>query len=456
MHLTIGQARDHIQAMFEAGVEAADPETAIKNTIHFQSGRLVLNNCQTAYAQNAQRSDAWNRVHIVAFGKAACKMAATTAEIIPSFMQASKGMIVTNEENKQNVDGFIVHAAGHPLPDQRGVTAAKCIEDKVKTIPSGDLVLILISGGGSSLIPYPVPTITLDDKIITTQLLLASGAVIDEINCVRKHISQLKGGHLARLAHPVDLHALILSDVIGDDPGTIASGPTVPDSTTFDDAIKVLTTRKIWTQTPQRVRKHLLSGSKGIIAETPKSTDILFNSTGYTLISSNTISVSAMQGRAEQSGFKTDVYSTKLCGEARKEAVKLCRYAAQKLSFISVPTAVIAGGETTVTLTGRGTGGRNQEFALAFALAAEQMRLEHWVFLSAGTDGRDGPTDAAGAIVDADTLCRIRACGKSPADYLNDNDSYHALKLSGNLLMTGSTGTNVADLQIVLLFPDHA
>jgi glycerate 2-kinase len=315
------------------------------------------------------------------------------------------------------------------------------------------LVLVLVSGGGSALIPFPVEPVTLQEKILTTDLLLASGANVNQINCIRKHLSQLKGGGLARLVVPADCHALILSDVIGDDLSAIASGPTVPDGTTFKEAVDVLKNKNIWKRVPDNVRKYLECGQQGKVQETPKSTDPVFIGNSHTLIGSNHMSVNAIFKAASKQGFDAICYSDNLSGEAKDEAEKLVLFAKNRLPDSgSQSLALLAGGETTVTIKGNGRGGRNQEMALAFAISAEEQGLPgRWAFLSGGTDGRDGPTDAAGGLVDSGTIQRILNAGFIPDNLLVDNDSYIALKTSGDLLMTGATGTNVADLQVLLL-----
>jgi len=421
-------------SIFQAGVTAADPYLAVKR--HLVPALF----------------DPYSKVHLIAFGKAACAMAKAAQEIIPDGMMAGRGIAVTNYENIISIDNIDVFGTGHPLPDAAGLKAAQLIAERVQQAQCNELILVLISGGGSALIPYPAGQISLQEKIATTDLLLASGAAINQINCVRKHLSQLKGGGLAKLAAPAHLHALILSDVLGDDLSAIASGPTVADDSTYADAIDVLKTKGIWQQVPDKVRQYLQQGRLGAIAETPKPDDDIFKTTRHTLVGSNAISVKAMLQAARNLGYETELYSDRLYGEAREEAEKLAVHA--KTLTANKPIALLAGGETTVTLKGNGRGGRNQEMALAFALAAEQHRLTgNWAFLSGGTDGRDGPTDTAGGSVDPDTLKRMTQAGINPIDLLENNDSYTALKASGDLLMTGATGTNVADLQILLIQP---
>ncbi|MCX7067892.1 MAG: glycerate kinase [Methylococcales bacterium] len=432
--------KQHALQIFQAGVAAADPYQAVKHCLYLDA----LPN---------------EKIHLIAFGKAACAMAQAAVELIPAHRLAGIGIAVTNYENVRAVDNVEVIGAGHPLPDTQGFQAAQKIAERVSQAQTNDLVLILISGGGSALLPYPVVGVTLEEKSATTDLLLACGANIQEINCVRKHLSQLKGGGLARLATPATVHALILSDVLGDDLSTIASGTTVADTSTYSEAIVVLQNKGVWTRIPESVQQHLEKGKQGLIAETPKPDDSVFNRTSYVLCASNTVSLKAAQKTAEQLGYNTQIYSEQLCGIAREEAEKLAIYASTLTSRNArasspKPIALLAGGETTVNLKGNGKGGRNQEFALAFALAAEKHRLTgQWTLLSGGTDGRDGPTDAAGGIVNASSLQTMINAGINPQEYLNNNDAYNALNSSNDLLITGATGTNVADLQILLLHP---
>lgn len=430
----LASVRQDALSLFQAGIAAADPYQAVK---HHLAPELF---------------NGYSKVHLIAFGKAACAMAQAAIEIIPAGLLAGKGIAVTNYDNVTDVDNVDVIGASHPLPDTAGLNGAKLIAERVLNAQQHELVLVLVSGGGSALTPYPADQITLQEKIAATDLLLASGATINQINCVRKHLSRLKGGGLARMAAPAHLHALILSDVLGDDLSAIASGPTVADDTTYADAIDILKAKDIWQQIPANVRKHLEQGQSGAIAETPKPGDSILNHTEHTLIGSNSISVNAMLQSARKLDYAAELYSGHLCGEAGEEAEKLVLHA--KALTINKPTALLAGGETTVTLKGDGRGGRNQEMALAFAIAAEKYNLtDNWVFLSGGTDGRDGPTDAAGGIVDRHTIKRMTEACISPIERLKNNDSYHALKASGDLLNTGATGTNVADLQILLIQP---
>jgi hydroxypyruvate reductase len=434
--------RELCLAFFRAGVAAADPQTAV---IHYLSD----NEHRRFPSNNAAK------IHIIAFGKAACAMAKAARLAIPANTLIEPGIIVTTYDNVAPVDGFEVIGAGHPLPDQKGLLAAEKIVEKCRNAKENESVLALISGGGSALLPCPVEGVSLADKIAATELLLACGATINQINCVRKHLSKIKGGGLARLAAPADLQALILSDVLNDDLSTIASGPTVADTTTFADAIEVFKTQQVWDKAPLTVKNYLEQGAKGLHPETLKPASPIFKHTSQTLIGSNAISVDAVCAAAQQQKFVTTIYSKQLAGEARAVAEQWLLDCKDRMDEgLTQASAQIAGGETTVTVTGNGKGGRNQEMALAFALAAEKHSLPcEWTFLSAGTDGRDGPTDTAGGIVDSRTLHKIRAAGIAPEAALLNNDSYTALQAANALVMIGATGTNVADLQILLLHP---
>ena len=447
------KTRNDACKIFQAGIAAADPYKAVKRCLSVRGNQiefaLDLNDVGN------KRIGTWSKIHLIAFGKAACAMAKAAQETIPENLLAGKGFAVTNYENVVPVANFDVIGAKHPIPDAAGLKGATIVAKIAENAGKDDLVLVLISGGGSALIPYPVQSITLEEKKTTTDLLLACGATINQINSVRKHLSQLKGGGLARKAVPASLHALILSDVLDDDLSAIASGPTVPDPTTFQDACTVLESANIWEKVPGNVRNHLESGKRGEIPETPKRGDKVFAKTATTLIGSNAISVQAIMATAAELNYETQLYSNNLCGEARDAAEKLAIHTKQLIAQgIDKPLAVLAGGETSVTLKGNGSGGRNQEMALSFAIAADKHKLPaRWTFLSGGTDGRDGPTDAAGGIVDPHTIKRMLTTGMNPVEMLENNDSYNALKISRDLLDTGATGTNVADLQILLIQP---
>lgn len=440
----ISQARDLAETAFLAGVKAADPDKAVRAALCLKKTGLSV----------AGVKDVWRHVFLIAFGKAACAMTEGALAVIPPEYLAAPPIVVTNDENFQEMDGCRVFASGHPLPDARGMKAAQEIAALLDQTTKEDLVLVLVSGGGSALLPLPAEGISLDEKIQTTDLLLASGAGISQVNAVRKHLSALKGGQLAQKALPACVHALILSDVIGDDLSSIASGPTVPDPTRFSLCRAILKDYGVWTKLPDAVLARLRKGHQGLLSETPKPDGDVDRQVHNTLVGSNALSLKAMEEAVTKQGIVVRRYDDALTGEARDEAAKLVAYLKTLNKDVKRgPMAVTAGGETTVTLSGKGKGGRNQEFALAFAIEAERQELGmNWEFLSAGTDGRDGPTDAAGAVVDAQTLARMRDAGGNPAALLAENDAYNALSISGDLIKIGGTGTNVADLQLALIW----
>ncbi len=447
------------QEIYMAGVKAVDPADAVRRALRIKNDRLEIL-LSPGEGDSEIRCGNWQAVRPIAIGKAAIAMARAAGELLPDRLFQGDGVIVTNHENAASTaetPGFELIGAGHPLPDESGLRAGRRVMEIAGQAGEDELVLVLVSGGGSALVPAPVPPITLGEKIAATDLLLASGADIVQMNCVRKHLSLLKGGGLARYAAPAALHALILSDVIGDDLSAIASGPTVPDATSYAEAIGILKDGGVWDRVPESVKHHLDQGREGRIEETPKPGDAIFQQTGATLVGSNGLSLAATETQAQKLGFETHVVSEALCGEAQAAAELMLDHALAVEPGAGRPLALLAGGETTVTLRGDGRGGRNQEMALAFAMRAADRGLKgRWAFLSGGTDGRDGPTDAAGGLVDPGSMARISAAGGNATALLGNNDSYQALAYAGDLLKPGATGTNVADLQVLLLEPGRS
>ena len=342
--------------------------------------------------------------------------------------------------------------ASHPVPDQNGVEGTKKIIDFLHEAGEKDLIFSLISGGGSALLPLPTGDIRLEEKQEITKSLLACGASIDEINAVRKHISSSKGGQMARAAFPATVVNLMLSDVVGDKMDVIASGPFVPDTATFKDVLGIF--RKYALQDiPPSINNHITAGSEGRIPETPKQGDPVFERVFNIIVGSNILALEAAREKARELGYETLILSSMVEGETREVARVHCAIAKEALKTgrpLSPPACIISGGETTVTIRGDGLGGRNQEFCLAAALDLEEIP-PRVVILSGGTDGNDGPTDAAGALVDPFTVKRGRDAGMEARDYLNNNDAYHFFKKTGDLLMTGPTNTNVMDARLVLV-----
>lgn len=417
------QLRKSALQIFRAALKAADPAEAVRR--HFKPP-----------------SAKYERIFVVGAGKAAGPMAKAIEQILGKriaggLVNVKHGHAVTLRRIEQN-------ESGHPIPDEAGVRGAQRIAAIARDATARDLVICLISGGASALMPLPAPPITLAEKQATTNLLLACGATIHEINAVRKHISAIKGGQLAALASPARVISLILSDVIGDNLDVIGSGPTSPDASTFAMARSVFDKYGNWNKVPRAIRQRIESGALGEIPETPKS---LSNAENY-IIGSNRLALDAAAHKAKELGFRTLILSSSIQGEAREIAgmhAAIAREIRQSGQPIKPPACIISGGETTVTLRGKGLGGRNQEFALAAAVGL--AGLKDVLIFSAGTDGSDGPTDAAGAQSDGETLQR----GPEALRRLANNDSYHFFEPLKDLIITGPTGTNVMDIHLILV-----
>jgi len=415
-------------AIFRAAVGAADPEAAV--------------------ARHLKRLDAarFRNIYVVGAGKAGASMAAAAEQVLGRRITA--GLVNVKYGHVAKLRRIELNECGHPIPDQKGVAGAERIARIAEQAQREDLVVCLISGGASALLPLPAASITFEEKQEVTRLLLASGADIHEINATRKHISRIKGGQLTRLAAPATVESLLLSDVIGDEAGVIGSGPTAADSTTFGTVAAIVDKYGLRKRVPRSVRDRIEQGVRGEIAETPKPRDPLFRHVRHTVVGSNRLALAAAKRHARELGFHPLVLTSEIQGEARHMArvhAAIARELVRTGQPVKLPACIISGGETTVTLKGHGKGGRNQEFVLAAAI--DIAGLAETVILSAGTDGSDGPTDAAGAIADGDTLRRKPDARK----FLDDNDSYHYFEALGDLVKTGPTLTNVMDVQLVLV-----
>ncbi|MGA3076897.1 MAG: glycerate kinase [Bryobacteraceae bacterium] len=415
-------------AIFKAALRAANPADAV--------------------ADRLAREDfsGYRHIYVVGAGKAGAAMARATERALGR--PIARGLLNVKYGYVAPLRRIELNECGHPVPDQRGVEGARRIAEIAAGAGPDDLVLCLISGGASALLPLPADPITLDEKQEVTKLLLACGASIHEINAVRKHISRIKGGQLARLAYPARVLSLLLSDVIGDDLDVIGSGPTAPDASTFALARTILEKYGIFQRVPAAVRERMESGVRGEIPETPKRGERIFTRVRNVVIGSNRLAVDAAAVRARQLGFRTLVLSTFVEGETREIARMHAAIAKEIVHAgrpLKPPACVITGGETTVTLRGDGLGGRNQEFALSAAI--DISGLPNVVVLSAGTDGSDGPTDAAGAIADGRTLAR----NPRAPEFLARNDSYHYFEGLRDLIVTGPTNTNVMDVRLILV-----
>ncbi len=439
----VKQLRADARRIFDAGIAAVDPVAAVQNAVSRQGTRLFVGGEVYDLRQYAH-------VYVIGTGKAGATMAQGLEDVLQDRLTA--GAITVKYDHLAPVTAVTLHEAGHPIPDAAGVRGAEAIMRIAQQAGENDLVFCLLSGGGSALSPAPSDGITLEEKQQFTSLLLACGASIDEINTLRKHLSRLKGGQLARLAAPARLVTLILSDVVGDRLDVIASGPTVPDASTFVDCHNIVTRYRLMEKLPPSIRDHLQRGYAGQIPETPKAGETVFAGHQTVLIGNNRIALQAAAQQAHQLGYASLILSSSVQGETREIArmhAAIAHEVRQCGLPLPPPVCVLAGGETTVTLLGQGKGGRNQEFALAAAM--DICGLDDVVILSGGTDGTDGPTDAAGAIVDGDTIGRAQALGHSPGDVIQRSDSYPFFAALDDLLFTGPTGTNVMDIYMLLV-----
>lgn len=398
------------------------------------------------------QSDKFNTFLVIGFGKAACPMAKAVEEHFKDVIAA--GIVITKNNHcpaQYRPCKIKVFEAGHPVPDEKGLRATGEIVKLVSSADEKTVVFCLISGGGSALLVSPYEGITLGEKQKITEMLLRAGATIDELNAVRKHISKVKGGRLAEIAYPAKVISLILSDVIGDRLDVIASGPTSPDTTTYHDAMRILKKYRLPDKTHQGISAVLHNGAEGSIPETPKERSMIFENVENIIIGNNTKALEGAKRKSESIGFNTEIISSAITGEAKEAGKWLAQKAIdiRKRKNSSHTMCLISGGETTVTVKGSGKGGRNMELALSFAMQIEGT--EGITLLSAGTDGTDGPTDAAGAIVNGQTIGRAREKGLDPEEYLINNDSYNFFERIDELFITGPTGTNVMDIQIMVV-----
>jgi glycerate 2-kinase len=434
-------------AIFRASLEAADPRKAIQRLV-----RLEGATCRVGAARYPLNRHC--RVLVLGAGKASAAMAQALESLLGS--RITGGLINTKHGHLARLKRIELQECGHPVPDQAGIEGARRIAALAAEAGPDDLVFCLISGGASALMPLPAPGVTLAEKQEATKLLLACGATIHEINAVRKHISHVKGGQLARLAAPATVVSLLLSDVIGDSLDVIGSGPTAPDASTFATAMAVLDKYGIAARVPAPVRSRLEAGLRGEIPDTPKAGDSCFRKVRNVIVGSNRLAVDAAARKAKELGYRPLVLSTFIEGETREIAAMHAAMAKEITVSgrpVRPPACLISGGETTVTLKGNGLGGRNQEFVLACALGIDS--LPDTVAFSGGTDGTDGPTDAAGAIADGATLVRANQAGMNAAAFLAENDSYRFFDALGDLVKTGPTGTNVMDVRLLLVGRPH-
>ncbi|MGQ9485931.1 MAG: glycerate kinase type-2 family protein [Desulfosoma sp.] len=433
------KVRKDLLGILRAALAAVDPEEAVRRHVRRSGTHLIVNG-------RALNLKCFQRVFVLGAGKATAPMAKALEEVLEDFL--SEGVIVVKEGHGLPLQKVRVLEAAHPLPDVRGVRAAEELLSLAERAEDRDLVLAAISGGGSALTPAPVPPLTLEHKQRATELLLGAGATIQEINAVRKHLSRFKGGGLARAASPAQVVTLIVSDVVGDSLDVIASGPTAPDPSTYQDAMEVIERYHLKDKMPPEVLRVLDEGVQGVRPETPKPEDPLFRKVSHLLVADNATALTAAAQEAKQRGYHTLVLTSRLEGEAREAAKVIAALAKETALFgrpVPLPACLLFGGETTVTLgPSPGKGGRNQELALAAAVA-----LDGWpqvTVLSVGTDGTDGPTDAAGAFADGTTVSRATSMGWKVLEALDGHNAYPLLEALGDLVITGPTRTNTMDL----------
>ena len=439
-----GLRRD-LRTIWRSALESVDPEEAVRQHVRRKKALLTVGG-------RIYDLEALGRLWVIGAGKAAAPMAAALEKILSRRIEG--GIVVTKYGHGLPLRRIEVLEAGHPLPDDNGTAAADRIEAFIQSnVAPEDLVFCLLSGGGSSLWVAPAPGIHLDDKVQSTRHLLKCGATIQEINAIRKHLSRIKGGQLAASLYPASVASLILSDVVGDELHSIASGPLVPDPTHFGECLQILRRLDILQDMPDRVRRRLRLGARGKIQETPKRDDPVFQNVHNVIVASNAQACGAAANRAKQLGYRAMVLSSRVDGDTSECAgfhMNIIEEIVSEGRPLSQPACLISGGETTVVVRGKGKGGRNQEFTLRCVAPLAQLSVP-CALASIGTDGSDGPTDAAGAVADNFSLRRATGKGIGLQRCLENNDSYSFFEPIGDLVMTGPTRTNVMDLRIALI-----
>jgi glycerate 2-kinase len=432
--------RDALE-IFNASLKAVDPIIAVKKHLSLDGDILQV-------GKRSYNLSNYTHIYVIGCGKAAASMSYALEDILQN--RISGGIINVKYGHTKDLNYIKINEAGHPIPDEAGVKGTEEILALLHGLRDNDLVIFVLSGGGSALLPLPKDGISLEEKQRVTKMLLDSGASIDEMNALRKHISKVKGGQLARVADPTTSISLLLSDVVGDRKDVIASGPTVPDESTFGDCMSIV--KKYNLQLPGSVMNLIKKGVKGEIEETPKAGDPIFEKTFHVILASNIMALKAAEQKAKELDYNALILSSAIEGET-KEVARVHTAIAKEIRAsgnpISKPACIISGGETTVTIKGKGLGGRNQEFVLASA--TEIAGMSDTVILSCGTDGTDGPTDAAGALADGLTIQRAQKLGMQAMEYLWNNDSYHFFEKLDDLIKTGPTNTNVMDVRLLLV-----
>ena len=434
------EARQITIDLLNTALEAVDPRLLVNTAFKMKKGALKVGNKNF----NLNKVDG---ISVIGAGKATGRMAEAIQTLLKEYIIDGLIIVPKNTAKAYSLDVIQTREGGHPIPTQSSIDATNQLLEVVSNSPPNSLILSLLSGGGSALLALPSAPITLKDLQHTTELLLRSGLSIHHMNTIRKHISQIKGGQLARHIHPRRHIGLLLSDIPGEHLDMIASGPTLPDPSNFSDVLNILQAKSLWTQIPPSVQHHITTGVQKIIEETPKPNDPIFDRSFHHLIGSNQKACNAILQHAQQKQFSAQILTTDCQGEARQVGDRLGKFA-RKLVSSSQPQVVIIGSETTVRVLYPGLGGRNTE--LVTAALPHLQGIDGLVIASLATDGIDGPTDAAGAMADGDSLHRVEKLGKTPSASLATNATYHLFHVLEDLLITGPTNTNVRDITLIL------
>jgi len=432
--------------LFHAGLKAVDAYEITRRAINLNNGIITIAGHHGK--KESFNLSKFNRILIAGFGKAALPMACAVEQLL--FDRITKGVIICPYGSSGKTKLIEVSEAGHPVPDAMSIQGAQRIIEMAAGLAEDDLLILLVSGGGSALCTMPAAGITIDDLRQMNEILLECGANINEINIVRKHLSQIKGGKLTRLAYPGTIVALLISDVVGDITHTIASGPAAPDPSTFSEALDILSKYELLKHTPRSIIDRLKAGRRGEITETPKPSDPIFKKTRHIIIGSNVLALQAIAHHAAEKGYRPLILSSRISGDTRHAATIFASMIKEiRRKHAAMSACIISGGEMTTRAKGSGSGGRNQDFCLSLTPLIKGMKGVQ--VLSAGTDGIDGKTEAAGAVIDGNTHERARAMGIDIERALADYDSHSFFRATGDLIITGRTDTNVMDIQIILL-----
>ncbi len=435
--------REKAKLIFQTALKGADPKLCIKENLKLEKSYILAGDFR-------KKIDQIQRIIVVGAGKASAMMAQATEVALGD--EIDSGAVISKTGYEASLKKIKLYFGSHPVPDENGIKGTERIIEILSEAGEDDVVICLLSGGGSALLVSPSEGISLEDKKRTTQLLLECGARIEEINAIRKHISRVKGGRLAKLACPAQILSFVLSDVIGDRLDSIASGPTAPDPTTFEDCLEILNKYKLMDQLPSSIKLFLEENKDRQENETLKPGDKIFEKVENIIVGSNLLALKEAEKKARELDFNTLILSSTISGDTREAALEHAELAKKikvEKKIVPPPACVISGGETTVEVKGNGLGGRNQEFALASAIQIDG--LKDVVIASLNTDGTDGPTDAAGAICDGFTVSRAKKLNLEPTQYLDCNDSYHFFEKLGDLIKTGPTNTNVMDIHLILV-----